>query len=182
MATLKINNSDNYEYINITIDEVKHPIAFKNRVDSLIQSGMSEADAIAEAREPIEMELYYDVDTSLIMADSGAVDSGIIFNPYTAERFSDDDIQTRRFTQIEMMQIIQTFEYEVRLSHSGVKIVDTLKNDNVVLSGNINEIESVLWEFTKSLWDNISEEEASEYDNGIEYFIKRLNAYVELTT
>lgn len=36
---VKLNNADNYEPIQILLDEHKYPIAFKNKVDELMEQG-----------------------------------------------------------------------------------------------------------------------------------------------
>ena len=90
---IKVNDSESYEFINVVIDPINQPIAYQNRVDSLVNSGFSLEDAKAEALMPIEMELYFDPNTSLIMIDSGAIESGVGYNPYTGIELdhSDDD-------------------------------------------------------------------------------------------
>lgn len=82
---MKLNNSDDYESIEVFVDPVKHPIAFKNRVASLMESGMTEEEASEFARQPLEMELYYDKDAGLFLVESEAVECGTIYNPYDGQ-------------------------------------------------------------------------------------------------
>lgn len=91
MAKLIINNSDTYEPITVQLTEENTPIAFKMKVKSLINSGLSLEDAKKVAMEPIELELYYDPDTGLFAVESEAVEAGTIYNPYTAELLWESD-------------------------------------------------------------------------------------------
>ena len=91
MAQLIINNCDNYESIGVHLSEEDTPIAFGMRVKSLISSGLSSEEAKKAAKEPIELELYYDPDAGLFAVESDAVESGIIYNPYTAELLQSED-------------------------------------------------------------------------------------------
>lgn len=88
---MKKHNSQQYETVNISIDPIKHPIAYKARVDSLLLSGMSKEEAEFEALEPIEMELYFEPAYALFMVESDAVEGGTIVNPYSGEYLDDED-------------------------------------------------------------------------------------------
>lgn len=96
---MKKNNLLQYESIEISLDPIKQPIAYKNRVESLILSGLSQEEAELEALEPIDMEFYYDINNGLFMVEEGAVESIDITNPYTGElleefeEFDEDDEQ-----------------------------------------------------------------------------------------
>lgn len=83
MARLKINDSDNIESVKVTLCPIKTPIAYNNRVNSLVTSGLTLEDAEREALEPIEMEMYYDADNGLFLVETEAVGNTDIFNPYT---------------------------------------------------------------------------------------------------
>ena len=63
MEKIKVNNEDCYESILVILDERKYPIAHKNKVDELVESGAF--NSVEEAKEwvnntPIELELYYE--------------------------------------------------------------------------------------------------------------------------
>ena len=78
------NNADNYEQIMVTIDPIKQPILFANRVKSLLDSGCTQEMAEKVAIEPIELELYYDPECGLFGIEAEAVESITEFhNPYT---------------------------------------------------------------------------------------------------
>ena len=82
---VKLNNSDDYESVMILLTPEKTPIAYQHRVDELINCGTKERDAKILALEPIELEIYYEQDCGLFGVDSGAVESGTIYSPYSGE-------------------------------------------------------------------------------------------------
>jgi len=87
---MKLHNSDQYESINILLDKHKHPIAFENRVQSLVNSGLTRKEALDFVRTTaIELELYYDKDAGLFGMEAEAVESGTIYNPYSGELMED---------------------------------------------------------------------------------------------
>ena len=88
---MKINNSDQYESIEIALDPIKFPIAYAAKVNELIDCGFSKEEAEKEALRPIEMELYYENGLGLMLVDTGAVESGTIYSPYTGELYDDAD-------------------------------------------------------------------------------------------
>lgn len=84
----KLNNSDSYESLKVTLNEENYPIAFKNKVDELMEQKAFNSREEAEewVREtPIELELYYEKDSGLFAVEAEAVESGTIYSPYTAE-------------------------------------------------------------------------------------------------
>ena len=87
---MKLNNSDQYESISIILDSVKNPIAFEQRVQSLVESGVPREEAENEvSTTPIEVEMYYDKDAGLFLVEAEAVESGTIYNPYSGELMED---------------------------------------------------------------------------------------------
>ena len=82
---MKLNNSDNYESVTITLSKEKTPIAWEQRVQSLVNSGMLVEEAIIFANEPIEVEMYYNIDAGLFLVECEAVESGTIYDPYSGE-------------------------------------------------------------------------------------------------
>jgi len=91
MSNLKLNNSDSYDSFEIILTEDKYPTAYANKLKCLMQgAGMTEQEARNEiAAVPIEMELYYEVGAGLMMVESGAVESGTIYSPYSGELYED---------------------------------------------------------------------------------------------
>lgn len=85
---MKLNAPEKCEVIVITIDKYQHPIAWKNRIESLINSGMTIQEANSEMiqRPTIEMELHYDVNCGAFLVESAAIESTEIYNPYTGSQ------------------------------------------------------------------------------------------------
>jgi hypothetical protein len=91
----KLNNSDNYESIQVWLSKENHPIAFENKVQCLINSGTSREAAEAFVEEmwarPIEMEVYYEPDYGLFLVEPDAAEAGTIYSPYSKELGEDAD-------------------------------------------------------------------------------------------
>lgn len=86
---VKLNNGDNYEHLlNVRLTENKFPIAYKAKLNELIENGLSEE----EAREyldnsTIELELYYSPNNGLFAVETDAIECGAtIYDPYTSQK------------------------------------------------------------------------------------------------
>ena len=91
---VKLNNADNYEPIQILLDEHKYPIAFKNKVDELMEQGAFNSREEAEnwvRKTPIECELYYKKHSGLFAIESGAVESCCVYSPYSGKLCEEAD-------------------------------------------------------------------------------------------
>ena len=88
---MQLNNSDNYESIKVTLSKEKTPIAYENKVQCLMQSGLSREEAEAEVEGiEIELELYYKVGAGLFAVEAEAVSGGAdIYEPYSGELMDD---------------------------------------------------------------------------------------------
>lgn len=86
---IKLNNADEYEPIEICLTPDKTPIAYQNKVQCLMNSGLSEDEAKREAYTPIELELYYETDSGLFAIEPGAVESGTVYSPYSGNLCED---------------------------------------------------------------------------------------------
>lgn len=76
--------NDEPEFVDIYLDEVKHPRAFKTKVCELVRNGMNEDEARKFVREtPFAMEVCYDLNRGLFMVECEAIESTKIYNPYT---------------------------------------------------------------------------------------------------
>ena len=88
---IEVNDKFHIESVNIQLSRDKTPIAFKNKLNELMEQGCFETEE--EAIEfiesaPIKMELYYEKGHGLIMVESEALDSNWdVFSPYTKEPF-----------------------------------------------------------------------------------------------
>lgn len=85
---VKLNSSETYESIEIILSKEKFPIAYNNKIDELIENKVFKTREEAEKwldNTPIEMELYYEKNYGLFLVESGAVESGTIYSPYSNE-------------------------------------------------------------------------------------------------
>lgn len=87
---MKQNSAENYEPVNVFLTPDKTPIAYQNKVQCLMLSGMTGAEARKLALEPIELELYYEVGRGLFAVESEAVESCGIRSPYSGEPLEEE--------------------------------------------------------------------------------------------
>ena len=92
MSKLKVNPAGQEETFDFYLDENQHPIAYKAKLDELINSGMTEEDAREFIREtPFCLEVYYSPDRGLFMVESEPLDYIPVFDPYTGEEMEKED-------------------------------------------------------------------------------------------
>lgn len=82
------------ESIEIILSPTTYPVAYKNRLEELIEQG--EFDTREEAEEyiktnPIVLELFYEKHFGLFAIDTFAVESEDSFSPYSRKRIVCDD-------------------------------------------------------------------------------------------
>lgn len=87
---LVLNSAEDAEIISVRLDPERFPIAYANKVECLMLSGLSEEEAKKEAMMPIDLELYYEVGVGLMAVEPGAVESGTIYSPYTRELYDNE--------------------------------------------------------------------------------------------
>ena len=89
---MKKNNSDNYEHLGLfLLDQEKHPIAFKAKIEEMLINGLNEEEALKYIKTtPIELEIYYTPNIGLWAVESDAVDNIDIHDPYTGELLEDE--------------------------------------------------------------------------------------------
>lgn len=95
---MKLNPSNQIESIEVTLTPEAYPIAFKNKVDELMEQMAFDAREEAEkwVREtPIVLELYYHKHSGLFAVESEALESSAssICSPYNPTDFFEDDDQ-----------------------------------------------------------------------------------------
>lgn len=88
---MKKNKAEDYEPFNVGLTQEKTPIAYRNKVECLKLSGMSDKEACEIALGPIELELYYEVGHGLFAVEAEAVESGVIHSPYSGEELEEDE-------------------------------------------------------------------------------------------
>ena len=82
------NNAENYESIQIILNPERFPIAFKNKVEELMEQGAFDTKEEAEhwvKTTPIELELYYEKDSGLFAVESEAIESDSVCSPYSGK-------------------------------------------------------------------------------------------------
>lgn len=74
------------EFIDIKLNPEKHPIAYKNKVDELIEYGMSKEEAEDYVNNTVfRLELIYEKCQGLFAVESEAIESGEIMSPFTSK-------------------------------------------------------------------------------------------------
>jgi hypothetical protein len=65
----------------------KYPVAFENKVQELMEECKLTREEAEESvsKMEIELEIYYEKGYGLFAVESGAVDSGTIYSPYSGE-------------------------------------------------------------------------------------------------
>lgn len=85
---VKLNGSDNYEPIHITITEMEQPIAYNQKIDELVEQGAYPNREEAKKKNQVfhfDMEMYYQKHSGLFIVEEGAVESGTVYSPYDGE-------------------------------------------------------------------------------------------------
>ena len=89
---MKINKPESLEVLDFYLDPVKHPIAYKNKMDELIENGMQENEAANFLlRTPIQLEIYYSTQQGLFMVESEFLDFAEPYNPYDGKKMERDE-------------------------------------------------------------------------------------------
>lgn len=85
---LRLNDSDSFEPIVITLTKEKTPIAYKNKIEELVEEGAYTSIEEAEKDNPsfeIDCEIYYHKEFGVFAVESDAVESNTIYSPYNGE-------------------------------------------------------------------------------------------------
>ena len=92
---VKLNSAENYEGIIIIVDKEQYPIAYRNKIEELVEQGCYDTIEDAERDNPtfeIDCEIYYDKHSGLFAVECEAVESGTIYSPYSGEICDDADV------------------------------------------------------------------------------------------
>ena len=94
MARIQANSGEDYESIMVRLTKKKFPIAFKAKVEELMESGAFDDREKAEEwveENPIELEIYYDKHSGLFGVEAEAIeaDAESICSPYSGEYMLD---------------------------------------------------------------------------------------------
>ena len=84
--SVKLNSAENYEGITIIIDKERYPIAYRNKIEEMVEEGCYETIEEAENDNPtfeMDCEIYYEKHNGLFVVECGAVESCLIYSPYS---------------------------------------------------------------------------------------------------
>ena len=90
---IKINEPNHEEVIEVRLSREKTPIAFKEKLDELMEEGAfdTEKEAIEWIEKtPFVMEMYYEKGQGLFLVESEAIDNCDIASPYTKEELVEE--------------------------------------------------------------------------------------------
>ena len=91
--TIKINEPNHEEVIEVRLSREKTPIAFNEKLNELMEEGAfdTEKEAIEWIEKtPFVMEMYYEKGHGLFLVESEAIDSCDIVSPYTKEELVEE--------------------------------------------------------------------------------------------
>lgn len=94
MARIQANNGNEYESVRVIIDKEQYPIAYRAKIEELVEQGCYDTIEDAEQDNPnfdIELELYYDKHSGLFGVEAEAIssDATSICSPYSGEYMLD---------------------------------------------------------------------------------------------
>lgn len=82
------------EVIEVRLTPYKYPIAFKNKVDELLEVGAFNTKEDAEKwvmETPFVLELIYEKHSGLFAVESEALENTTCFSPYTMKNLETED-------------------------------------------------------------------------------------------
>lgn len=91
---MKLNKEDQIETIEVRLTEDKYPIAFRNKLEELMEQHAFDTEKDARLwieQSPIVLEVYYEKDAGLFAVESEALAScpETIRSPYSGEYFTE---------------------------------------------------------------------------------------------
>ena len=94
MARVQANSADNYESIIVVLTKDRYPIAYRTKIEELVEQGCYDTIEDAEIDNPrikIDLELYYDKHSGLFGVEAEAIECGAesICSPYSGEYMLD---------------------------------------------------------------------------------------------
>lgn len=92
---VKLNSAEECERLIIIVDKEQYPIAYRNKIEELVEQKCYDTIEDAERDNPtfeMDCEIYYDKHSGLFAVECGAVESGTIYSPYSGEICDDADV------------------------------------------------------------------------------------------
>lgn len=91
---MRINPPESCETIEVLLNEDKYPIAFRNKVEELMEQGAFEDEEKARrwlSSTPIVLEVYYEKHAGLFAVESDALETcpESLCSPYSRESFKE---------------------------------------------------------------------------------------------
>lgn len=93
------------ETVTVYIDETKHPMAFKRKLQDLINCGMTEDEARFYIKKGFDMEMELS-ENGLFLIESEPLDSINIYDPYTGEELLNDSTNENFIADIRENSVI----------------------------------------------------------------------------
>ena len=91
---MKLHPSGAIESVSVRLSEDKTPVAFRNKVQELVEAGMTESEARKFVLEtPFVLEIYYEKGYGLFAVESDTLEgcAESICSPYSQEFFEDNE-------------------------------------------------------------------------------------------
>lgn len=92
---LKLNSAEDCERLIIIVDKEQYPIAYRNKIEELVEQKCYDTIEDAEKDNPtfeMDCEIYYDKHSGLFAVECGAVESCCIYSPYSGELCDDTNV------------------------------------------------------------------------------------------
>ena len=78
--------------IEIFLCPNKHPVAYQRKLWELVNQGMTRHEAETILLRPLQLELFYDIDTGLFAVEAEATECCEIYNPYSSRIIPNDNL------------------------------------------------------------------------------------------
>ncbi len=92
---VKLNSAEDCERLIIIVDKEQYPIAYRNKIEELVEQKCYDTIEDAEKDNPtfeMDCEIYYDKHSGLFAVECGAVESCCIYSPYSGELCDDTNV------------------------------------------------------------------------------------------
>lgn len=92
---VKLNSAEECERLIIIVDKEQYPIAYRNKIEELVEQKCYDTIEDAERDNPtfeMDCEIYYDKHSGLFAVECGAVESATIYSPYSGEICDDSEV------------------------------------------------------------------------------------------